>query len=890
MSVVRTRVYRADYREPDFWAPHVELQFDLDVDKTIVSTRIHLTPNEAILREKRVLELDGEGLNLISVSVDGKCLPESDYSYSSGKLRLPAVQDSAVVDTVVEVVPRGNTSAMGLCPTHDGELFSQCESEAFRLFSFGLDRPDVMSTFDVVLRGNKKTYPVMLSNGHLVASGDLDDGRHWVRWQDPGPKPTYLFALFAGVLESEKRSFVTRSGRPVEIGLYAPARYMAMSRPALDFVLAALKWDEDVFDREYDLAVFNIGVMNGFAGAMENKGLNLFDLAWLAASDTNTTDEEYEYRMKSVAHEFFHHWSGDRVTVKNWFQVSLKEGLTRFRDQLFLADKTEYDSVRIKMARHLRANQFTEDDSAIAHAPVWDSYIEPRNVYTNTVYDKGQEAIFMLMAMLGRNRFQKVVSAYFDRYVDQAVTIEEFLKTFEDVGGLDLSQFRNWYYQAGVTDVQVTPEYDEQTKRLRLHLAQKTRPTSDQKEKKPHHIPFAVGLLDAEGRDMPTRLEGESQAQKAGTRVLAFRDKEQTFIFEDVEARPILSRLRGFSAPVRVNGEVSAEDLALLTLNDNDVFARWDAGQIFAQRTVLRLAADLRNGQRPNASRLFLDAFTSALTDQSLSARAMSDLLTLPDERTLGEASDPIDVDGIHAGRAILAKDIANHARESLFRVYDAASNLDVSDRSNDAVGRRRLKALALDYLTRLDDPEPRRVCLEILRGSENFTDQVNALNILAERECAEREEALAVFFHRHRDDHLALDRWYRAQAGAARDDTADAVDALMDSSKFEPLFSRLYALSESFFAYNRYGVNAPSGRGYEIFAKQILRIDALVPMISGWVMSRSDMPRWYKFDGRRQAGMKAALERIVNSPGVSPGLREHSAAALAADEKGAGA
>ncbi|HEY0106548.1 MAG TPA: aminopeptidase N, partial [Rhizomicrobium sp.] len=765
-----------------------------------------------------------------------------------------------------------------------GELFTQCESEGFRRFSFGLDRPDVMSTFDVVLRGDKTLYPVMLSNGHLVAAGELPDGRHWARWQDPGPKPTYLFALFAGDVAVEKRTFVTRSGRPVEIGLYAPRKYLEMSRPALDFVLAAMKWDEDVFGREYDLAVFNIGVMNGFAGAMENKGLNLFDLAWLAASETNTTDEEFEYRMKSVAHEFFHHWSGDRVTVKNWFQVSLKEGLTRFRDQLFLADKTEFDSVRIKMARHLRANQFTEDDSAIAHAPVWDSYIEPRNVYTNTVYDKGQEAIFMLMAMLGRPRFCEVVSAYFDRHADSAVTIEEFLRTFEEIGGLELGQFRNWYYQAGVTDVFVKTEFDSKTRQFRVHLAQKTRPTNGQPVKKPHYIPFAIGLLDEQGRELPTRLAGESEPHPAGTRVLVFREPSQIFVFEDVARRPVLSRLRGCSAPVRLSEAVSDEDLAFLMRHDKDLFARWDAGQSYATRTTLRLARNLRDGRPSATPPAFLDALAGALDDASLSPRAKADLLTLPDERMLGEATDPIDVDGAHAGRARLALDFAAYARDGLFAAYETASAVDPRDRGNSAVGLRRLKAVALDYLSRLDDAEPRRICLATLRSSTNFTDQVAALNILAERDCAEREEGLQIFLERNRADHLALDRWYRAQAGAPRNDTADIVDRLMGAPDFEPLFSRLYALSESFFAYNRYGVGAPGGRGYQVFARRVLHIDSIVPMISGWIMSRSDMPRWYRFDAVRQTAMRAALEQMANAENVSPGLREHCAAALNVD------
>ncbi len=885
MTESRKRTYLIDYREPDFRVRHIELDMDLGEHRTIVRTRLHVLPNEAVPRDARRLELDGDGLEVLSLLADRRTLYPHEYIYANGKLAFPQIKDAVVLDIVTAVVPRENTSALGLHLTNDGELFSQCESEGFRRFAFAVDRPDVLSTFDVVLRGDKKVYPTMLSNGHLVAGGDLPNGRHWVRWHDPGPKPTYLFAIFAGDLVSERRTFVTRSGKPVEVGLYAPKQYFEVSRPTMEFVLAAMKWDEETFDREYDLATFNVGVMNGFPGAMENKGLNLFDLAWFVTSDTNTTDEEYEYRLKSVAHEYFHHWSGDRVTVKNWFQVSLKEGLTRFRDQLFLADRTEFAAVRIRMARHLRANQFTEDDSSTAHAPILESYIEPLNVYTNTVYDKGQEAVFMLMAMLGRERFCKATAVYFDRYADQAVTIEEFLSTFEDVAGLDLTQFRLWYYQAGLTDVFLRSEYDANEKRFVVHLEQRTRPTIGQPKKKAHHIPFAIGLLDSSGSEMEARLEGEERARPAGTLTLDFCRSKQTFVFEDVTSRPVLSRLRGFSAPVRLNEDVSDDDLAFLLQNDTDMFARWDAAQSYASLVIARLAEDHRLGRPMKSDEQFLAAFTAALGDERLSPRMKADMISLPDERILGQATTIVDVDGVHAGRVALAADIASYAKDRLFEAVHATQGACANDRGNESVGLRYLKAVTLDYLTRIADSEPRRICLEILRSSKNFSEQVGVLTALAERDCSERGEALGIFKERNRHDPLAYNQWYRVQAMAAREDTPDVVDTLMEAPDFEILVSRLYTLSDAFFAHNRYGVNAPGGRGYKVFAKQILRIDSIVPMMASWVLARSDMRRWFKFDSARRTSMRATLETMLITPGISEGLYEHCSASLNADE-----
>ncbi len=875
--------YRKDYREPDFWVDQVILDFDLGLECTTITTRLEMRRNQDASRGIPLV-LDGNGIEPLSVTLDGRNLSASEYVLDGRSLTMKDVPDAFSVETVTQANPRANqTTVLGMCTSRDNDIYTQCEAESFRSFAYMLDRPDVLAEYTVTLRGDRSLFPTMLSNGHLIDSGDLEDGRHWAKYHDPIPKPTFIFAILAGDLACYSVPYRTMSGRDIEVSMYTRDQYMDMCKPSMKFVLDALDWDERVFKAEYDLDVFRVGILNGFNGAMENKGLNLFDINWIVAHPTNTTDEEYEYRMKTTAHEFFHNWSGDRVTIRNWFQVTLKEGLTRFRDQLFLADMTEYTSTRIKMCRHIRNNQFTEDDSSTAHACVWDRYSEPRNLFTNTVYDKGQEIIFMLFAMIGRQRFCEVVSSFFDEYKTQAVTIEELLESFERHAGLDLGQFRRWYYQAGLTEVDVSDDYDPGKGIYTLRLRQNNLPTPGETHKDPLHIPFAIGLLDERGEDMPTQLEGEDTALPAGTRVLDLKDRETAFRFVNVQHRPVLSRHRFFSAPVRLTGDIQDEDLAFLARQDNDLFARWDAGQTYAGRVVLRLCDDFNAGRNAHRDEQFLAAFGAALSDQVLSPRAISDFLTLPDERTLGEASELIDVDAVHWARGQLRGQVAEHCRDEFFKAYQSSQGTVWDDFSSESVGRRKLMNVALEYLMALDDPEISPLVLGQLRDSDNMSEQFSALCLLAASDAPQREEALQLYQERWRHDQLAYDKWYRAHAVASRADTAHRIDDLMNAEDYDiSIFGRLFTIFDGFFFLNRYGVNEPGGNGYTVFARQMVRANLVTPIISEFIFARSDLPRWNRFSGWRQSAMRETIQTIAEAEGLSLGLADLCKQALA--------
>lgn len=865
------RVWRADYCAPTYSIRHTELEFDLDPELTVVRTRLLISPSHT---DSGPLYLDGLNLDLRSLHVDGRAIGSADWNYDGRRLELAPLARSAWVETRVRVRPRENTSTMGLCVSRDGDLYTQCEAESFRRFSFGIDRPDVLSTYDVLLRADRTAFPTLLSNGEMMSTGASDGGRHYARWLDTRPKPTYLFALAAGAFVSETRAFRTRTGKSVAIGLHTRPQYREPCLPCLDFAEAAMRWDEETFQREYDSPAFNICVLNGFPAAMENQGLNIYDLSWASAGRRNTTDDDYEYRMKTVAHEYLHHWSGNRVTIRNWFQITLKEGLTRFRDQLFIGDRTEMASVRIRMARHMRAHQFAEDDGPLAHAPLAESYIEPRNLYTNTVYDKGQEIFFMLTMLVGRGACQQAISEYFDRYEGQAVTIDELILVLEEKTGRNLDQFRLWWTQAGVTDLFVATEYDDVARTLRLTLAQKTRRINGAPAGQPRHIPVAIGLIGDDGFAIAPRLAGEPESRCArNTRILELRQSSQTFEFIGLRSRPILSLLRGLSAPVRLHRDISDSDLAFLIKHDSDPFARWDALQSYAARVVGRSANAISARHKPASDTSFLSSLLGILCDKTISPRFMAELLTLPDERVLDGM--PIDVDGVHHARERVMDDFAHIGRDQLFAIYQRLSGNSPFARDNDSVGRRKMACLALNYLVRIGDEAAIALCRQVLATSLDFTEQISALRALHERGGALGEEALDVFRSRHADDTLALAQSYRIQAARAHVETAQAVDDMLDGMAFDGGLDHLFAATESFFCNNRYGFHALNGAGYAVFAKHIVRIDRAIPLMSSWLFSRSDMPLWRCFDPLRQRMMCATIGSILDADGVSPGLQD---------------
>jgi aminopeptidase N len=878
-------VYRNAYREPDFWIPYTDLQVEVDWDRTIVHATLRLRRNPRVNPGGRSLHLHGQELELLSVAVNGRPLATSEYAFDATGLTLPHPGDVFDLTTTVAIRPGANRTMMGFCSTPEGELFTNFEAEAFRKLTFFLDRPDVLSHFTIKMTADKSRFPVLVASGNRAGAGDLDNGRHYAVFHTPIATPCYLIAMLAGRLEKIDAKFVTRSHREIPVEIYANAKHIDQCHESLKILLHAMRWEEETFGREYDLDVFACGVLNGGAGAMENKGLNIYDLAWFIADPRFTTDSDYEYRLKTIAHEYMHNWSGNRVTNRNWFYVSLKEGFTRFREQMYLADFAGVGPVRVRMTKHIRNNQFTEDDSAVAHAPIWDAYIEPRNLYTNTVYDKGQEIIQMLLAMLGRERFCKVASWYFDEYATQAVTIEEFLGAFEKIGGLDLSQFRKWYFQAGTCEIFVDGKYDPATESYEVSLRQQTRPTPGQPHKEPMHVPFAIGLIGPDGNEIAFRTADANEPQT--TKVLELRQSQQSWRLTGVSAKPALSVLRRACAPVRVHYDPGADTLAHLFKHDTDEFARWEAGQKFATRNLQGMAAAFHAGTPMAADPAFLDAVRYVLRDPQLAPRMKADLVTLPDERTLGAETYPVDVDGIHAAREALMFAMAKSAYGDFERLYHDHESGEALDVRSAAIGRRRIKGVALDYLVRSGDPDMLNLALRLVKDGQNITDQVTALTILCNTDSDQKNEALTAFHDRWRGEQLVIDKWHRAQISAARVDTAARVDELMDSADFDiAVFSRLYTYAEAFFYENRYGLNEPGGSGYRVMTKQLLRIDKIIPFISNWTLNRCDMNRWHVFDARRQAMMRGALQTMLDTPGISPGLYEICSKSLAEEYK----
>lgn len=880
-----TTVYRSDYREADFHIPYTDLEVDLDWERTVVRSRLRIRRNHVVNPGGRDLKLNGQELELLRVVLDGRELTDADYRHDADGLTLPSPPDVFELETTVAIRPSVNKTMMGLCPTGDGELFTNFEAEAFRKFTFFIDRPDVLSVFTVKLIADRERFPTLLAGGNPAGAGSLPEGRHYAVFYDPFPKPCYIFAITAGALEQLTDTFVSVSGREIGVRIHANARYIDQCRESMDLILRSMRWDEAVFGRDYDLDAFHCVVLNGGPAAMENKGLNLYDLNWFIADPKVTPDADYENRMKTIAHEYFHNWSGDRVTNRSWFYVTLKEGFTRFREQVYMADFAGTGPIRIRMTKHIRNNQFTEDDSAVAHAPIWESYREPRNLYTNTVYDKGQEIIQMLLTMLGRERFRQVASWFFDEYASRAVTIEEFLGAFETIGGLDLTQFREWYFQAGTCEVFVEGRHDPETATFQVTLRQQTRPTFGQPDKKPMHVPFAIGLVGPDGKDLTFTLEGRVPLDT--TAVLDLRDLEQTWTFKNVQAKPTLSVLRRACAPVRVHYDPGTEDLVHLFKHDRDDFARWEAGQKLATQALKDMADAWHAGTPPTVGEAMLDSFRHVLRDLSVTDRMRADLISLPDERTLGAERYPIDVDGIHAAREALLTGLGVGAQEDFLRLYREFEATGTSDMTSEAIGRRRIKHVALEYLIKSNDPDMLDLAFRQVADSVNITDQVAGLTALCNTASSQKDEALDLFYSRWRQEQLVMDRWCKAQISAAREDTADRVDVLMDSDDFDiAVFSRLYTFAETFFYENRYGLNTPTGRGYEVFAKQVLRIDRVIPFVSNWILNRCDLNRLQMFDPGRQTRMRAALQTLLDADGVSPGLVEICSKALGSDTR----
>jgi len=847
-------IRREDYQQPDWLVPDIALDFTLDAERTIVRATLKVERNGD---HQRPLLLNGDVTAIRSVKVDGAPV---DHRYEDKVLRVPVKGASATVETEVEIAPRANTQLMGLYESN-AMLCTQCEAQGFRRITPFPDRPDVLSRYKVRMSGDKALYPVLLANGDRVAAGEGTDGTHWAEWHDPFPKPCYLFALVAGDLVANRDSFTTMSGRKVDLGIWVRGDDVAKTEHAMASLKAAMKWDEEVYGREYDLDIFNIVAVDDFNfGAMENKGLNIFNSRYILADPDTATDGDYDGIAGVVAHEYFHNWSGDRVTCRDWFQLSLKEGFTVFRDQSFSADMGSAAVKRIEDVRMLRAAQFPEDAGPLAHPVRPDSYIEISNFYTATVYNKGAEVIRMMHTILGPEKFRAGTDLYFSRFDGQAVTCEDFVKAMEDASGIDLSHFRLWYSQAGTPRVKARLVNADGA--VRIALEQEVPPTPGQPVKQPMPIPLKVALLD------------EATGEPTDERLIVFDKASDEIALHGAPARPVLSINRDFSAPIIVETNRSAVDLAFLSAHDDDPFARYEAMQ---QLMLDTLVAAVAKGQVDHAP--VIEAVRQTLTDPHLDPAFIAEAVLLPSESFIGDRMAMVDPEAIRQRREALRADLGK-TLEGLWRDAYSTHVANRYEYNPAAKGARRLKTIALGYITVAGAMDAAPLAKRQYDESDNMTDRQGALGVLVNGYSAERDAALAAFYDRYKGNALVLDKWFTTQALSTRDDVLDQVEALAKHPDFTMANpNRLRSLVAAF-SVNQRAFHDASGRGYKFLADMILAEDKLNPQTAAKLVP--PLGRWRRFDEGRAKLMKAQLERIVGTPGLSKDVFEQASKSLA--------
>jgi len=856
----------ADYAPPAFLVDEVELRFDLDEAATHVMSRMTLRRNPAAAANLP-LSLHGEALTLLRLARDGVELESPAYRLEPGALVIPDMPDTCTLEIETRIAPKDNTELSGLYVSN-GSFFTQCEAEGFRRITYFPDRPDVMARYTTTLTADRARCPVMLSNGNPGPVEDLGQGLHRITWVDPHPKPCYLFALVAGDLVAVKDQFTTRSGKHVDLGIYVRRGDEDRCAHAMHSLKTSMRWDEDVFGLEYDLDVFNIAAVSDFnMGAMENKGLNVFNTKYVLARPETATDGDYEGIETVIAHEYFHNWTGNRVTCRDWFQLSLKEGLTVYRDQEFSADQGSRAVKRIGDVRGLRAAQFREDAGPLAHPVQPASYLAIDNFYTATVYNKGAEVIRMMATIIGREAFRRGMDLYFQRHDNDAVTIDDFVQAMQDASGVDLQRFKLWYHQAGTPELAVTDDYDPTSKRYTLRVRQHTPPTPGQPDKEPLVVPLAMGLLDSNGQELATRLEVETTARD-GTRVLLADSTENQFTFEDVASPPVPSLLRGFSAPVKLTG-VSRERLQFLAAHDTDPFVRWESGQQYATGVILDTIPVWRRGETISADSALLQAMATTLAAAETDPAFAAEALSLPGEAYLADQMEVVDVDAIHAVRDHLRAAIGRALGDRLRATYDRLADTGEYSIDGAAIGRRSLRNVCLSYLVAGGNPDGIRLAKSQFDAHRNMTDVLAALGILAGVDCPERTAALAAFHAAWREDALVLDKWFAIQAMSPLPETLAAVRALSSHPDFDlrnP--NRIRALVGSFAAGNQVRFHDPSGGGYQFLADTIIRLDP----VNGQVAARivSPLGQWRRFDTARQKLMQAELRRVLALPGLS--------------------
>jgi aminopeptidase N len=836
-------IRREDYKPFPWLVPEIEMHFDLGLEATRVTSKLTVARN-AKADPADSIRLDGDHLELLSVKVDGEV--RNDFSRDGGDLIIPLSSDAHEIEIATSIAPAANTRLEGLYASN-GMLCTQCEAEGFRSITFFPDRPDVLSTYRIKMSGSKEQFPILLCNGNLEAAGEGEDGTHWAEWYDPWPKPSYLFALVAGDLVADSSTFTTMNGREVELNVWVREEDLPRTDHAVESLKKSMKWDEETFGREYDLDLYNIVAVSDFnMGAMENKGLNVFNTKYVLADTDTATDADFDGVEGVIAHEYFHNWSGNRITCRDWFQLSLKEGFTVLRDQLFSQDMQGEAVKRIEDVRILRAAQFPEDSGPLAHPIRPDSYREISNFYTATVYNKGAEVIRMMRTMAGPERFRKGTDLYFDRHDGEAATCEDFIRAIEEGAELDLDQFRLWYSQAGTPRVKVAVNHEGDI--VTLSLAQTVPATPGQPDKQPMVIPLRIAMLDAE------------TGQHKGEQLIILDAAEKSFTFQGFAARPALSINRGYTAPVKIEREASLQELMLLAARDDDSFARYEAMQeLMVGHLVAAANGNLSEDARAAGANAIATAMRAIVTDDQLDDSMRGELMVLPTTTYLFEQFEKADPDAIHREREGLKAMLARTLAGELAALYDRAEKVPF-DR-DDARGARKVKSLALGFMAASDPSRAAELAAAQYDAADNMTDRQGALGVLAGLENPLREAKLTDFYERYKGNALVIDKWFTLQACSLHPQVLEHVEALAEHPDFtlhNP--NRVRSLYMAL-AGNPPAFHAASGKGYRMIADLILALDPINPQTAARFVPA--LGRWRRLEDGRAALMRAELERI---------------------------
>ncbi|WP_316348897.1 aminopeptidase N [Desulfuromonas acetoxidans] len=879
--------YLKDYVPYPFEVERLDLEFDLEPHHTRVLSRARYKRKEHVDVEEP-LRLNGAGQTLLSLSLDGTPLTALDYRCQDSGLVLPNVPNAFELTVVTEIDPEANKALEGLYLS-SGNFCTQCEAQGFRRITYFPDRPDVMTRYTTTIRADKQRFPVLLSNGNLVEQCDLDDGRHLTRWEDPFFKPSYLFALVAGDLVCQEDAFTTMSGREVLLQIYVEARNADKCDHAMLSLKKAMAWDEQRFGFEYDLDRFMIVAVDDFnMGAMENKGLNVFNSKYVLARPETATDDDFLNIESVVGHEYFHNWTGNRITCRDWFQLSLKEGLTVFRDQEFSADMNSAAVKRIEEVRILQSHQFAEDSGPMAHPVRPESYVEINNFYTMTVYSKGAELIRMMQTLLGRDGFMAGIRLYVQRHDGQAVTTDDFVAAMEDASGVDLDQFRRWYSQAGTPVIHVEQHYDGERQQLTLDVTQSCPATPGQPDKQPFHIPLRLALLGPDGTPQPLHLVNESAQQGAEELVLSVTAARQKFCFEQVGEGCVVSLLRDFSAPVKLTMNTSRDELAFLMAHDNDAFNRWNASQRLAGGLLLDLVDRVRKGQKLILEPMFVEAFRTSLLDEQTDPSLLALALALPLESFLAEQMEEIDPQAIFTVREFVRHEVAVQLKDDFLTVYRRCADSGPYEVTPQAVGQRRLKNLCLGYLAALapQDNMIWQMILEQFSTGRNMTDVSAALGLLADHDNRDSRHALDTFYATWKEDPLVVEKWLGIQARSRREDCLEQVERLMGTPAFNlhnP--NKVRSLIGVFCQGNSVRFHAADGSGYDFLRRQVALIDPFNPQIAARLVA--PLLRWPRYDDTRSALMKQALEQLQAKTTLSADLYEMVSKGLDQNKKG---